>query len=148
MLDRLLHFIWASRLPSNAQVALAGMPDIELDTAALCADRIIKAVCPSMLASIAPATDTTEFQRHFKELSRKVKNLSSSLTSVPGIIISAPETLAVAPAITALAPGNRSHSRDGAATTKCWCHSRFGANAKKCSQPCTYKSKGKLVQKT
>jgi hypothetical protein len=56
--DRLLRIIWTSRLPSNIQVALAGMPEIELDTAALCANRIIEAIYPASLASIAPVTGT------------------------------------------------------------------------------------------
>jgi hypothetical protein len=38
--------------------------------------------------------------------------------------------------------------RDGTTTTTCWYHNRFGANAKKCFQPCTYKSEGKLAQET
>jgi hypothetical protein len=33
--DRLLRIIWTSRLPLNIQVALAGMPEIELDAAAI-----------------------------------------------------------------------------------------------------------------
>jgi hypothetical protein len=43
-------------------------------------------------------------------------------------------------------PVNRSHSRNDTATTICWYNSRFGANAKRFSQPCTYKSKGKHGQ--
>jgi hypothetical protein len=44
--------------------------------------------------------------------------------------------------------GNRFDSRNGTVTTTCWYHTRFGANAKKCAQPCSYKSKGKLGQQT
>jgi hypothetical protein len=78
--DRLLRFIWASRLPSNVQVTLAGMSDIELDISALCADRIIEAIFPATLASIESPTDNTGFQRRFKELSRNVENLNYSQT--------------------------------------------------------------------
>jgi hypothetical protein len=129
------------------------MPNVELDTAALCADRIIEAISTSTLASIAPTTDNTEFQRCFDEIFCKMENLSSSLTNFdPGNIVPAPETLSIAPTIAALAPGTAalvtSHSRDGTATTICWYHSRFEANAKKCSQPCIYKSKEIVGQQT
>jgi hypothetical protein len=64
--DSLLRFIVASWLQSNVQVSLAGMPGIELDTVALCADRIIEAIFPSTLTSIESPMDW--------ELSRKVEN--------------------------------------------------------------------------
>jgi hypothetical protein len=47
MPDRLLRVVWTSRLPSNVQVALPGMPEIQLDRMALCAARIIEAIYPS-----------------------------------------------------------------------------------------------------
>jgi hypothetical protein len=37
-----LQIIWTSRLPPNIRTILAGLPEVELDGAALCADRIMK----------------------------------------------------------------------------------------------------------
>jgi hypothetical protein len=45
--DNYLRILWTSRLPTNIQIILAGMPQVELDASALCADRIIVAVSPS-----------------------------------------------------------------------------------------------------
>jgi hypothetical protein len=53
------------------------MPEIELNTVVLSADRIIEAVSPSTLASIASPTDSTEIQSRSDELSRQVANLSA-----------------------------------------------------------------------
>jgi hypothetical protein len=54
VLDRLLHIICTSRLPSNVQVTLADIPEIELDAVVLCTDRIIEAISPASLVSITP----------------------------------------------------------------------------------------------
>jgi hypothetical protein len=64
--DYLLHIFWSSRLRSNVEVALSDIPEIELDTAVPCADRIIEAVFPSTLPSIPSPTDNTEFQRKYR----------------------------------------------------------------------------------
>jgi hypothetical protein len=85
------------------------MPDIVLDTAALCVGHIIEASSPSTLASIAaaavaPEIDNIEFQRRFYELCRKMENPPLALLiSAPGNIVPGLETLTIAPAIAALA---------------------------------------------
>jgi hypothetical protein len=143
--DRLLRIIWTSRLPSNVQVALAGMPEIELDTAALCADRIFEAIFP---AALAPATDNTEVLNRIEELSREVEKLSASQSNCrhwdhrTGSRNTSYNTRDRRSNSRNHRRGNRSHSRDGTTTTICWYHSRFGANAKKCSHRCTYNKKG------
>jgi hypothetical protein len=60
--DRLLRFIWASRLPYNVQVALASMPNIELDTAVLCADRIMVMWEPTRCEYRQPIHNSTNLQ--------------------------------------------------------------------------------------
>jgi hypothetical protein len=52
--DYLLCTIWTNRLPTNIQMTLACHPEIELDTTALCADRITETVprpCSRALAN-------------------------------------------------------------------------------------------------
>jgi hypothetical protein len=55
--DNYLRILWTSRLPTNVKVILAGMPEVGLDAAALCADRIIETVSPSTVAIISPGPD-------------------------------------------------------------------------------------------
>jgi hypothetical protein len=73
--DNYLRILWISRLPTNVQVILAGMPEVGLDAAALCADRIIKTVTPSTVASIGPVPD-------YAELLQTVRNLSCQVASL------------------------------------------------------------------
>jgi hypothetical protein len=40
--DYFLSSIWSTRLPSNIRAVLADQPEIDLDTTALCADRIME----------------------------------------------------------------------------------------------------------
>jgi hypothetical protein len=129
--DRLLRIMWTSRLPSNVQVALARMPEIELDTAALCADRIIEAISPASLANIAPATDNTEVLNRIEELSREAEDLSVGQSNFR------PRDHCLRsrnPSYNAhnrrsssrnRRPDNRCHSRDGTATRICWYHCCF-----------------------
>jgi hypothetical protein len=67
--DYLLRIVWTIRLPTNIQTTLAGMPEVRLDAAALCADRITEAVSPSMLASISQILDSAEILECIDDLS-------------------------------------------------------------------------------
>jgi hypothetical protein len=73
--DNYLRILWTSRLPTNVQVILAGMPEIGLDTATLCAHRIIKTFSPSTVGSVSPGPD-------YAELVQTVRNLSCQVTSL------------------------------------------------------------------
>jgi hypothetical protein len=55
--DNYLQILWTSHLPTNIRTILAGMPEVEPDAAALCLDRIIETVSPSMVASTSPRPD-------------------------------------------------------------------------------------------
>jgi hypothetical protein len=82
------------------------MPEIELDTAALCIDCIIETIFPVSLASIAPAADNTEVLNCIKELSHKWRDSAlGRATSTPGTIVPTLKTIATMPVIAALAPG-------------------------------------------
>jgi hypothetical protein len=72
--DNYLRILWTSRLPTNIQVILAGMPEVGLIAAAFCADRFIETVSPSTVASISPGPD-------YAELVQTVRNLSCQVTS-------------------------------------------------------------------
>jgi hypothetical protein len=59
------------------QATFACHPEVELDAAADCADRIIEIVPPPALASIGQPTDNNELLRRIEELSRRVAALSA-----------------------------------------------------------------------
>jgi hypothetical protein len=75
--DYFLRTIWTSRLPAKVQATLACHPEVELDAAADCADRIIETVTPPALASIGQPTDNNELLRRIEKLSRRVAALSA-----------------------------------------------------------------------
>jgi hypothetical protein len=141
--DYFLLTTWTSRLPVKVQAILACHPEVELDAAADCADRIIESVLPPALATIGQPTDNSELLRRIEQLSRRVPALSaerdrplsrdrrSSYGDRPSCSWdphSYPRHRR---------PYNRSPPRRDALTT-CWYHQRFGNRAYNCSQPCTY----------
>jgi hypothetical protein len=126
--DYLLHTIWTDRLPTKVQTTLACHPEIELDAAALCADRIMETVLPPVLASTGQPTDTTELLRRIEELSRRVETLSTERNRPRSRDRSpssrdrdySPRDRPSNPRIRR--PYNRSPSRHDAPTTFCWYH--------------------------
>jgi hypothetical protein len=136
--DYFLQAIWTSRLPAKVQANLACHPEVELDAAADCADRIIETVPPPALASIGQPTDTNEILRRIEEFSRRVEALSaesdcpfsrgrrsssrdrSSSSRDPN---SSRRDRPSSPRNRR--PYNRSPTRHDTSTT-CWYHQRFG----------------------
>jgi hypothetical protein len=70
-----LKIIWTSRLPPNIRTILAGLPEVEQDAAALCADRIIETISMPAVASITPGPDYSELLRQVRDLSLRITNL-------------------------------------------------------------------------
>jgi hypothetical protein len=152
--DYLLRTIWTNRLPTKVRTTLACHPEIQLDAAALCADRITETVLPPALARIDQSTDTTELLRRIEELSRRVETLSTERNRPRSRDRSSssrdreysPRDHPSNPRIRR--PYNRSPSRHDAPTNFCWYHRRFGARAQKCTPPCAHQQQGKLTQQT
>jgi hypothetical protein len=67
--DYFLRTIWTNRLHAKVKATLACHPEVELDAAADCADRIIETVPLPALASIGQPTDNNEFLRRIEQLS-------------------------------------------------------------------------------
>jgi hypothetical protein len=74
--DDLLRTVWTSQLPRDIQIALAAQPVVQLDAAALCADRITEAVSRPALASIGTLTNA-ELATQMKELSGRMGALNT-----------------------------------------------------------------------
>jgi hypothetical protein len=132
MPDHYLRSIWLGRLPPNVRTHLAGRPEIDLDTAAHCADCILEVTSPSAISSICQSNVTTGLEQRFDDLCSRVDQLTATTRD--------PEhrnrLLWRRSWSRNCRPARRSLSRDGPASTTCWYHRRFGTAAKKCAQPC------------
>jgi hypothetical protein len=73
--DNYQRILWTSRLPTNIPTILAGMPEVGLDAAPLCANRIIEAVSPSTVWSISQGPDNTELLQCIRDLPPQLANL-------------------------------------------------------------------------
>jgi hypothetical protein len=148
--DYFLRTIWTRRLPANVQNTPACHPEVELDVAADCADRIIETVPPPALASISQPTDSNELLRRIEELSRRVAALSAERDrplSTDRRSSSRDRSSSSRDPNSSRRnrpsshrnrrPYNRSPTRHDTSTT-CWYHQRFGNRVQNCSQPCTY----------
>jgi len=122
--DDLLRKLFVQRLPSNVQVALVSQPDLDLDKIASLADSIMDVIQPSdSIHAIIGPVDTLE------SLRKEVNELKSLLKSDRGRSSSR------------MTPSrSRSTSRPQSDDELCWFHSRFGNRAKKCREPCKWKS--------
>jgi hypothetical protein len=77
--DGFLRSIWASQLPSNIRTVLAGQPEVDLDTAARCADRIMEAAPQPSLASGTPLPENAALRQQVEDLRRQVAALNTEL---------------------------------------------------------------------
>jgi hypothetical protein len=77
--DGFLCSVCASRLPSNIRTVLAGQPEVDLDTAASCAGRIMEAAPQPSLASVTPLPEKAALQQQVEDLRRQVAALNAEL---------------------------------------------------------------------
>jgi hypothetical protein len=78
--DGFLRSIWASQLHSLIRVVLAGQPEVDLDTAAGCADRIKEAATQPSLASVTPLREITALRQQVEDLRRQVEALNTEIS--------------------------------------------------------------------
>lgn len=140
--DSMLRALWLGRLPGNVQAILASQKESSLDKVAELADAICESISPrAFIAETTPSPSVIDV------LVTQLQQLSSSLRG---------EMASMRQEITELRSNSRDHnrsssrsrvrsqsrtkSRDRGTDGKCWYHWRFGAEAHKCSQPCSYGS--------
>lgn len=139
--DDFIRTIWSSRLPSNLQTIVASQANMKLEDLAELADRIYDIVpigqvaCTSTLLPTSNENQSSTVEQLTKtvaELSRKLDVMSIKIRG-----------------------NRRSHSRNfrkkqyhrsrsrsrPIKQPYCWYHYRFGDQASKCTQPCTYSNK-------
>jgi hypothetical protein len=140
--------LWSSRLPANVRAILAGLPDVELEAAALCTDRIMEAIPVPAVASISPDSDHKGLQQKLSHLSCQVSELRAEQVRLDATLrqIQASLRLLISGE---RRPGSASRRSSGLRSntsspdpnnTECWYHRRYGAQAQRCTKPCTFRA--------
>jgi hypothetical protein len=150
------HTVWSSRLPPNIQAILVGQPEGSLDAAACCADRIYDVSSQPALASVGPNLDSTALLQGIENLYRQVAALSTDqdrLRASPrnprrSSRKPCPSLIDPRPVSRNSCPRNRFPSPGDTSPTTCWCHRRYGARARKYTQPCSHRQERKPTQQT
>jgi hypothetical protein len=136
--DKLISTIWTNQLPTDIQVTLAAQPDVPLDAAARCADRITEAVSWPELASTGTPT-TADLAKQLEALSGRVETLhtawnrrstSRDRPSNTWDRRSSSRKRRSSPSYRRSFA--RSPPRHSSSTTLCWYHQRFGHHARNC----------------
>jgi hypothetical protein len=131
MPDHYLRSIWLGRLPPNIRTHLAGRPEIDLDTAAHCADCIPEVINSVAIESIYQPTNTFNLARQVEHLSRRMDDLITEHRY---------GARRRRPSSRDRRTARRSPSRNGVDPTTCWYHRRFGSAAQRCTKPCNLKN--------
>lgn len=120
--DEFLRTMWMQRLPTQSQAILSTSTE-PLDNLAKMADKIADISPAIAISSITnPTSDVSRLERQIEILTEEVKQLRSRYSKSNSRVRS------------------RSNKRDNSATGFCYYHRRFGQNANKCRQPCTFNS--------
>ncbi|UYV83240.1 hypothetical protein LAZ67_23000261, partial [Cordylochernes scorpioides] len=133
--DTVLKMLWTRRLPQDIRTALAASSETSLSKLAEMADNIHEAILPTVSAVDQPSTGHSaeahqQLMTQIQDLHTQIEALKSSMDT----------------------PHNRypnarypTHNKKGNAGT-CWYHLKFGAQARKCLQPCNFKVQGKRIR--
>lgn len=128
--------LWSGRLPPNIQTVIASHPDMPLNKIAELADQIYEIAPPvihKQVASTSTHLQSSSIQTSLDAMAKKIDELSMEVARLKtsGIPRSRPRSQ----------PNYRRRSRSRSKTKSgiCWYHSNFGAQAKKCVTPCTYR---------
>lgn len=139
--EHLIRQIWSNRLPTHIQTIIASQADSTLQTIAELADKINDISSPTQQAASSAACETPGtvsalemMAKRVDELAKQVQNLSTrnSRSSSSNRNFRSRST-----------SRNRSSSRERPDDDPhCWYHFIYGARARNCRQPCTFKSAG------
>ena len=127
-----LRQLFLQRLPANVQMVLAPADaSMELEQLADMADKVMEVATPTVSAAsdihtVAAIADNSEVRQLREEISR-LASLVDSLITRPRRCDSSRQRRSASPALP-------TSSQD----TLCWYHAKFGENAKRCKQPCTW----------
>ena len=126
-----LRELFLQRLPSNVRMVLASTGTKELQELATLADKIMDVAAPCGVSSVHPsalASDIDQMKSQLADLSRMFESLTSSFKQ---------HTTRSRSRGRSPTPVPTRHTTPGD-SSMCWYHERFGIDAKKCRQPCTF----------
>ncbi|XP_063825922.1 uncharacterized protein LOC135075409 [Ostrinia nubilalis] len=138
MPEDVLRVIWTKGLPTDMQAAVVAKRDTPLDALADIADLVaenvrLRCTRPSPPVAAISTHDTDERLRRLEEnMSLLIKNLQQAQVSEVDARSSRPRGRANSRSRTP------SRSRTRPADWLCWYHHRYGAQARKCIEPCPY----------
>ena len=127
-----LRQLFLQRLPANVQMVLAPADaSMELEQLADMADKVMEVATPMVAATsdihtTAAIADNSEVRQLREEISR--------LASLVDSLITRPRRRDSSRQRRSASPAPPTSSQD----TLCWYHAKFGENAKRCKQPCTW----------
>ena len=125
-----LRELFMQRLPTNVRVVLASTdPSMDLDKLADMADKVLEVATPSIAAISDPHPDNSKVHKLREEVAHLADLVSSLTTRSRRRSTSRSRRRAVSPS-----PTNTSQD----SSPFCWYHAKFGGNALKCRDPCTW----------
>ena len=135
-----LRELFLQRLPANVRMVLASSPGTtNLENLAQLADKIVEVAAPAVSAVSAT------------HLSDEFERLRAEVTSLRKVVESLPKTTANKRDHPQSRPRGHSRSQSRGRSPSphpatevpiCWYHRRFGDEARKCTQPCSYSGNG------
>ncbi|KAJ8913993.1 hypothetical protein NQ315_012016 [Exocentrus adspersus] len=130
--DEVLQTLWLGRLPRQVQALLTAHKDLTLEKRAEIADSVADVYGPR--AEVLEATGTVAVNARFDYLQSA---LTTALQELAAIKISHRDNNRRDRS----RPRSRSRSRprdNGSQHEKCWYHYKFGTQARKCREPCSF----------
>ncbi|KMQ85816.1 hypothetical protein RF55_15411 [Lasius niger] len=137
--NEMLRTLWLGRLPPTTQAILATRKDDELENVAEQADRIHE-VNNRALVLATETTPTGGLQNPWAaQMEALTKQVATLTAQMSGIV----KELRKGRSRTRSQSRQRTRSKTPRKEGICYYHRRFGAEAKKCTQPCTYQENQK-----
>ncbi|XP_026481809.1 uncharacterized protein LOC113388988 [Ctenocephalides felis] len=137
--DSILKILWIRRLPENIQAIISAHDHLELDKIADMADKIADIVLQHKIQGVSKQMPSTskEMNHTISEQILELQNQNATLNSKIDLLAKQVEALTQAKYRTL---PSRSKVVHPSPRGYCQYHSRFGAKARKCNEPCSFKS--------
>ena len=133
----ILRQLFLQRLPPNIRLILTSAGDsTTIEDLAALADRLVEQHVPT-ISHVFPTAEASDLRDQLTSLTKQVSALQLQLDRQR----SRSRSRSRRPSKARAAPSNPSAAHvnsDTSASTPCWYHARFGENAHKCVQPCSY----------
>ncbi|XP_071579653.1 uncharacterized protein [Temnothorax nylanderi] len=141
--DSLLRTLWLGRLPTQMQMVLATRTEDPLNSVAEQADRIHEMTNKAVVAAAAAPATKESWEAKIQALTKQVTTLTTRLSRDKSRQRDNEKGRNRSRSRSRSQNRNRSKAKednDDKNDKHCYYHNRFGEKAKKCTQPCTYKS--------